>query len=74
MSQDITFCANTCSNEKCFRHPSNITEKGIPHSFAELKNTPYCPLKDIEDAIEEARREMYRLDDNEDTLKWKGTH
>ena len=26
------------------------------------------------EAYEEARREAMRLDDNEDTLKWKGTH
>lgn len=26
------------------------------------------------EAYEEARREAMKLDDNEDTLKWKGTH
>lgn len=26
------------------------------------------------EAVEEARREAMKLDDNEDTLKWKGTH
>lgn len=26
------------------------------------------------EADAEAKREMYKLDDNEDTLKWKGTH
>lgn len=30
--------------------------------------------KEEQEAIEEARREAMRLDDNEDTLKWKGTH
>lgn len=27
-----------------------------------------------DEAVEEARREAMKLDDNEDTLKWKGTH
>ena len=30
--------------------------------------------KEENEAVEEARREAMRLDDNEDTLKWKGTH
>ena len=30
--------------------------------------------KEEAEAVEEARREAMRLDDNEDTLKWKGTH
>ena len=30
--------------------------------------------KEEQAEIEQARREMYYLDDNEDTLKWKGTH
>lgn len=29
--------------------------------------------KDTEEAAEEARREAMKLDDNEDTLKWKGS-
>lgn len=30
--------------------------------------------KEEKEAVEEARREAMKLDDNEDTLKWKGTH
>lgn len=36
----------------------------------------FCPvpLNDEEEAEQEAYREAMKLDDNEDTLKWKGTH
>lgn len=29
--------------------------------------------EEADEAMKEARRESYKLDDNEDTLKWKGT-
>lgn len=45
MTDDITFCGSECKNKKCFRHPSNIKEPRIPHSFAYLKDTDYCPMK-----------------------------
>lgn len=41
-SDDITFCMSECDKKSCFRHPSNILHKDIPHSFAYLKDTPYC--------------------------------
>lgn len=43
-SDDITFCASTCDDRTCYRHPSNIIHRDIPHSFAPLKNTTHCPL------------------------------
>ena len=43
MSDDITFCGSDCDNKKCFRHPSNIREQKIPHSFAYMKGTEDCP-------------------------------
>ena len=44
MSDDITFCASkTCKKKTCFRHPSNISEPRIPHSFADFTNTEDCP-------------------------------
>ena len=78
MSQDITFClyAN-CDQKNCFRHRANITEPNIPHSFSCFPECPYFVgyQKEIQREFEEeARREAMRLDDNEDTLKWKGTH
>lgn len=45
MSDDITFCGSECNNKKCFRHPSNIAEPNIHHSFAYLKDTDMCPMK-----------------------------
>ena len=48
MDDDITFCINgwkECGLTRCERHPSNISDKSIPHSFAELYQTEYCPLE-----------------------------
>lgn len=44
ISDDITFCLNDCLNFDCFRHPCNIKDKSIPHSYAYLKETQYCEL------------------------------
>ena len=46
MSDDKTFCLNWkgCRVVRCERDPSNIQEKEIPHSFAELYMTDCCPL------------------------------
>lgn len=46
MTDDITFCLNSpsCANKNCFRHESNIRERTIPHSFAQMKGTDYCPV------------------------------
>ena len=42
-SEDITFCFNRkCTYKACFRNPKNIKQM-IPHSFAYLENTDYCP-------------------------------
>ena len=45
---DITFCWNgfeECGLTRCERHPSNISDRSIPHSFAKLYRTEYCPLE-----------------------------
>lgn len=42
MNEDITFCANNCLNHKCERHPRNIRDYRIPHSFAFLDGTDLC--------------------------------
>lgn len=45
---DITFCLSDCQRTDCFRHPSNIQDRTIPHSYAEFKGTETCPFaKDI---------------------------
>ena len=45
MTDDITFCATKCNCINCFRHPSNIKNPSIPHSFAYLKDAEDCPMK-----------------------------
>lgn len=46
---DKTFCLNgwmgECKVSRCERHPDNITDKWIPHSFSEFYKTEYCPLE-----------------------------
>ena len=46
---DITFCMSDCQRTDCVRHPSNIQDRTIPHSYADFKRTPDCPefAKDI---------------------------
>lgn len=41
-SQDITWCASGCDDTKCFRHPSHIMNRTIPHSFAYFEGTEDC--------------------------------
>ena len=60
-SDDITFCANECNKKSCYRHPSNIVNKTIPHSFAYLKDTPYCDeeaKRAAERALEQRTQEI----------------
>ena len=48
MTEDITFCQNgweECLVTRCERHPSNIENPQIPHSYAKLYRTEYCPLE-----------------------------
>lgn len=58
-----------------------MSRKGEKKMADEKKNRfgpdPYfcpVPLNDEEEADREAYREAMKLDDNEDTLAWKGTH
>lgn len=43
MSDDITFCLDDCTNFDCFRHPKNIVDRLIPHSYSYCKETELCP-------------------------------
>ncbi len=48
-SEDITYCAKKdCRRLSCERNPKNIRCFGIPHSYALLENTVYCPKSDSE--------------------------
>ena len=62
---DLVVCAKCCRAE-------------LRKDAREMAYCPGCGRKivdkDQEEADAEAKREMYKLDDNEDTLKWKGTH
>lgn len=78
---DITYCCySECKNKACVRNLANAPF----NTHLSLGNSPKCDYfkeylaelarKERQEAIEEARREAMKLDDNEDTLKWKGTH
>lgn len=53
LGDDITFCMSECGRTDCFRHPSNILVKDIPHSFAMFEGTEYCPKTKKEDHLDE---------------------
>lgn len=45
MTEDITFCLDkTCEYMECIRNLKHIKLR-IPHSFADFKDTEYCPLR-----------------------------
>lgn len=62
MSDDITFCMSECDNKECFRHPINIVDKTISHSYSDLKDTEMCPLNKRKMTREEAIKniELYK--------------
>ena len=81
MARDISYCNFVdCVNQECMRHQCTLK----PGDIVSVTSFPNCEYykarlrklaeQDKQDAINEARREAMRLDDNEDTLKWKGTH
>lgn len=48
MTEDMTFCQNgleECQVTRCERHPSNIENPQLPHSYAKLYRTEDCPLE-----------------------------
>lgn len=62
MSEDITFCDNQkCKVTRCFRNPKNIKHFEIPHSFASLEGSEYCPS--FEKSVKEIRmsRETFEM-------------
>ncbi len=51
--EDITFCSDDgCECMVCERNPKRIRTDG-PHSFADYRGTPRCPLSDIEESSDE---------------------
>lgn len=62
MSEDITFCDNQkCKVTRCFRNPKNIKHFEIPHSFASLEGSDYCPS--FEKGVSENERNHKRAVD-----------
>ena len=41
-SEDITFCISTCSHTSCYRHKTQMRDRGRNHSVADLKDTYLC--------------------------------
>ena len=61
MSDDITFCMSECDNKECFRHPSNIIDRLIPHSYSDFKGTEACPMNNKKTELEELKEERARI-------------
>ena len=79
MARDISYCSYTgCVNTECMRHQCTLKAGDIVSvtSFPECEYYKAMLRKvaeqDKQDAINEALREAHRLDDNEDTLAYKG--
>ena len=54
MNEDITFCTETkCPNASCQRHAQNIRHMEVPISFADLRNSEYCPREKEQSAARE---------------------
>ena len=43
-SEDITFCISACGRTSCYRHKSQMRDRGRNHSVADLKDTYLCPF------------------------------
>lgn len=44
---DMTFCLSDCQRTDCYRHPSNIQDRTIPHSYADFTETDTCPSRQL---------------------------
>ena len=75
---DITYCSNYgCINKACIRHTENAPDNGKPMSICSFRDCEFYKKylaelaeKERQEAIEEARRESYKLEDNDDSLKY----
>lgn len=48
-SEDITFCISECGRTSCYRHKSQMRDRGRNHSMTECKNTYLCPFSSDQD-------------------------
>lgn len=75
---DITYCSNYgCENKYCERNSCHVADGKI-RSIASFPDCPHYKkfLKELaeqdkRDAEAEAKRDMYKLDDNEDSLAYR---
>ena len=68
---DITFCMDDCGVVRCERHPSNIKDRTIPHSYSHFYRSEYCPLEKPKPKFGEQIPVSERLpNENEDALVW----
>lgn len=50
INDDITFClAEDCERFNCIRHPINIRDKTVLHSYMRREDVPDCPMKEQEE-------------------------
>lgn len=43
-SEDITFCISRCGRTSCYRHKTQMRDRGRNHAVADLKDTYLCPF------------------------------
>lgn len=48
---DMAFCANDCGIIACERHWCNNIDKSIPHTYAYLYMTDYCPIAKLNSEV-----------------------
>lgn len=65
---DITYCKrgfSGCMITTCYRHPQNIENINMPHSYADLYRTECCPIASIQN--DPICRKLYKLTDKNET-------
>ena len=58
MNDDMSFCMDECKHTECERHPSNIVERSIPHSYMHFKGTEFCQRMTRKEAIAYGREQL----------------
>lgn len=53
---DITYCTHPCEMKRwCYRHFTQIKDRDVPHSYADLHGTGYCPISNLDKQKEKRR-------------------
>lgn len=54
-TDDISFCSqHNCDRKKCYRHPDNRINKGLPYSVSNWEGTKLCAKVNLENETNEA--------------------